>query len=145
MLDMCKIDVIELMQRHGVRPTSNRIIIAESLASQNRPVSLMELEQEIESIDKSGIFRTLALFREKHMVHTIEDGGDAVRYELCRSSNDDHDDDMHVHFYCESCHKTFCLEDTAVPQVQLPEGYIKESVNYMVKGICPSCLKTVSG
>ena len=82
---------------------------------------------------------TLSLFREQHLVHVIEDGGDGVRYELCHSHHDEIDDDLHVHFYCEQCHQTYCLDHIPVPGIELPEGFIMESVNYMVKGICPHC------
>lgn len=104
---------------------------------------MTELEEAIVTIDKSGISRSLAIFREHHLVHAIEDGDGNVKYELCMShshSNDD-DDDMHVHFYCEHCHQTFCLYDTAIPHVQLPQGFVMNSINYMVKGICPSCAR----
>lgn len=103
-------------------------------------MSLSELEYKILSIDKSGVFRTLNLFREHHLVHVLEDGGDGVRYELCHSHNGhEHDDDQHVHFYCERCHRTFCLADTPIPTILLPEGYRAQSINYMVKGLCPEC------
>ena len=49
-------------------------------------MSLSELEYKILSIDKSGIFRALTLFREHHLVHVIEDGGDGVRYELATAT-----------------------------------------------------------
>ena len=129
-----------LLVSHGIKPTANRIVVARTLAAAERPMSLSELEYKILSIDKSGVFRTLALFREHHLVHVLEDGGDGVRYELCHS-HDGHqeDDDQHVHFYCEHCHRTFCLHDTPIPAVTLPEGYELLSINYMVKGICPEC------
>ena len=131
-----------LLVSHGIKPTANRIVVARTLAAAERPMSLSELEYKILSIDKSGVFRTLALFREHHLVHVLEDGGDGVRYELCHS-HDGHqeDDDQHVHFYCEHCHRTFCLHDTPIPAVTLPEGYEAQSINYMVKGICPECLR----
>jgi Fur family ferric uptake transcriptional regulator len=134
-------DVIDLMMHHGVKPTANRILVAEALHKAGRPMSMMELEEAIGSIDKSGISRTLTLFREQHLVHTIQDGGDGVRYELCHSHSDDHDEDAHVHFYCTRCRKTFCLEDIPIPDIALPAGYDGESVNYMVSGICPACRK----
>ena len=131
-----------LLASHDIKPTANRIVVARTLAAAERPMSLSELEYEILSIDKSGIFRTLSLFREHHLVHVLEDGGDGVRYELCYS-HDGHaeDDDQHVHFYCERCHRTFCLPDTPIPAVQLPSGYELTSINYMAKGICPECSK----
>lgn len=129
-----------LLAAHAVKPTANRIVVLKALATAERPMSLSELEYEILSIDKSGVFRALILFREHHLVHVIEDGGDGVRYELCHS-HDDHleDDDQHVHFYCEQCQRTFCLPATPIPAVSLPDGYHMSSINYMVKGTCPEC------
>lgn len=128
-----------LLEEHNIKPTANRLIVLRTLDGAGRPMSLTELENKIQTIDKSGIFRTLSLFREQHLVHVIEDGGDGVRYELCHSHDDDVDDDLHVHFYCEQCHQTYCLDHIPVPGIDLPEGFIMSSVNYMVKGICPHC------
>ena len=130
--------LILLMQRHGVKPTANRIVIARALAAAGRPMSMTELEAVVETIDKSNVFRTLQAFREAHLVHVLDDTGDGVRYELCHSHGDD-DDDLHVHFYCEKCRRTFCLEDTPIPPVSVPGGYDVHSVNYLIKGICPDC------
>ena len=129
-----------LLASHDIKPTANRIVVAKTLAAAERPMSLTELEYKILSIDKSGVFRALTLFREHHLVHVIEDGGDGVRYELCHS-HDGHaeDDDQHVHFYCERCHRTFCLTDMPIPTVSLPAGYELHDINYMAKGLCPEC------
>ncbi len=129
-----------LLEHHGIKPTANRILIVKALEQAGRPLSLMELEAILETIDKSNISRALSAFREAHLVHVLEDSGDGVRYELCHSHARDHDDDVHVHFYCTCCHKTYCLEDTPVPAVPVPEGFQAESVSYLLKGICPECL-----
>ena len=128
-----------LLEEHGVKATPNRLLVARALANAGRPLSLMELEAQLETIDKSAIFRTLGAFKDAHLVHVLEDSGEGVRYELCHSHHDDHDDDVHVHFYCTKCHRTYCLEDTPVPPVQVPEGYEVESVSYLLKGVCPEC------
>ncbi len=128
-----------LLEEHGVKPTPNRILVAKALAEAGRPLSLMELEARLETIDKSNVFRALTAFREAHLVHVLEDAGDGVRYELCHSHHEEHDDDIHVHFYCTKCHRTYCLEDTPVPPVQVPEDYAPDSVSYLIKGICPDC------
>ena len=127
-----------LLEEHGVKATPNRLLVARALAEAGRPLSLMELEARLETIDKSAIFRTLGTFKEAHLVHALEDSGDGVRYELCHSHHDE-DDDVHVHFYCTKCRRTYCLEDTPVPPVEVPEGYEAESVSYLVKGVCPNC------
>jgi Fur family ferric uptake transcriptional regulator len=131
--------LLELMQGHGVKPTANRIVIARALAAAGRPMSMTELETELETIDKSNIFRTLQAFREAHLVHVLDDSGDGVRYELCHSHHEGEDDDLHVHFYCEKCHRTYCLENVPVPQVSIPESFESRTVNYLIKGLCPAC------
>ena len=133
-------DLIALLEQHGIRPTANRIIIAKALAAEHRPLTMTELEDRIGSIDKSGIFRTLTLFKEQHLVHTLDDG-EGVRYELCRSHDHSVDNDMHVHFHCERCGETICLEDHPIPEVCLPKDYDISSANFVIKGICPKCKK----
>ncbi len=130
---------VSLLESHHVKPTANRIVVVRALAAASRPLLLSELEAKIGTIDKSGIFRTLTVFKENHLVHLVEDGCQGVRYELCHSHHADEDDDMHVHFHCEQCHRTFCLDNTPIPTIDLPEGYRMSSANYVVKGICPEC------
>jgi len=131
-----------LLEAHDIKPTANRIVVVGALAAADQPLSLSELERSILSIDKSGVFRALTLFRDHHLVHVLEDGGDGVRYELCLSHDGHrHDDDQHVHFYCEHCHRTFCLRDVPIPTVAMPEGYVLTSINYMAKGICSDCAR----
>ena len=140
---MDKTTCVKLLERHGIKPTSNRIVVVKALAAEEHPSSMTELEEAILTIDKSGISRSLALSREHHLVHAIEDGDGNVKYELCMShrGDNDEDDDMHVHFYCECCHQTFCFYDTPIPHILLPQGFVRKATNYMVKGLCPSCAR----
>ena len=129
----------KLLEEHGIRPTANRLLIAHALEQAGRPLSLMELEARLETIDKSNISRALALFREARLVHVLEDAGEGIRYELCHRHGEHADDDLHVHFYCVRCHRTFCLEDTPVPPVATPAGYSAQSASYLLRGLCPEC------
>ena len=133
-------DLIGLFKQHGISPTANRIIVAKALAEEHCPLSMSELEDRIGSIDKSGIFRTLTLFKEQHLVHVLEDG-EGTRYELCHSCNHQENNDMHIHFHCEHCGATVCLENLPIPEVKLPEGYRMQSANFVIKGLCPKCQK----
>lgn len=130
---------IEMLLEHGIRPTANRIMLVRTLAEAKRPLTMTELENLVDTIDKSNIFRALALFREQHLVHVLQDGADAVRYELCHSHDEEHDNDVHAHFYCERCGQTYCLNDIPIPMVALPEGYRMSTINYLIKGVCPKC------
>jgi Fur family ferric uptake transcriptional regulator len=130
----------KVLQEHGIKPTANRILVLKALSEFDHPATMAELEDRIDSIDKSGIFRTLTLFKENHLLHQIDDGCEGVRYELCHAHGQI-DDDRHVHFHCEICHRTFCMEQIPVPSVKFPEGFHVDSINYMAKGICPECAR----
>ena len=84
-------------------------------------------------------FITLNLLLKNNLVHTIEDGSGSLKYELCNSHSHDSYDDQHVHFYCEACGQTYCLHHINIPRVELPEDFVVNSANFIIKGICPKC------
>ena len=121
---MNSIDIENFLNRKGVKPTSNRILVAKELMKVSHPVSLADLEILLGfSMDKASIFRVLELFSEKEIVHVIEDGSRSFKYELC---------------YSDTHH---CFESDRIPLVNIPEGFYPHAINYMIKGICPNCLK----
>jgi len=135
---MTQTECTKLLELHGIKPTANRIVVVRELAVAGYPMTLNELEMKILSIDKSGIFRALTLFREHHLVHALDDTG-GTRYELCHSHSAHEDDDLHVHFVCERCGRTYCLDSVPVPQVELPPGFTMTSASHVVKGVCGHC------
>ena len=98
--------IVKLLECHGVKPTVNRIVIAKTLAVQERPVSMKDLEYKILSIDKSNIFRTLMLFREHHVVHIIEDG-DAYKMMYFNGERKFSESDLQRMFKMVWCNSTF--------------------------------------
>ena len=73
MNDMDESTSVDLLERHGIKPTANRIVVVKALAATEHPASLSELEQRIVTIDESGIFRALITFRAHRLVHQWED------------------------------------------------------------------------
>jgi len=133
-------DVSLALSAADVPPTPNRLLVMRELARAASPLSLRELEDRIDTMDKSSIFRTLRLFAAHHLVHQIDDGSGSVKFEVCHVRvHDAQHDDEHVHFYCRRCHRTFCLDDIPVPHVPLPRGYVTDETNYVIKGLCPAC------
>ena len=132
-------DVEKFLENGGVRITPVRILVTRVISAAAGPLSSLEIERELRTVDRSSISRTLALFAEKGLVHSVDDGSGSVKYELCHHCGEEHDDDLHPHFHCLRCGRTFCLENEAIPPVVLPEGFAAESVNYVVKGFCPDC------
>lgn len=129
----------EILEKKGVKPTPNRVLVLRAMLGAGRPLSLSELEIMLDSVDRSSIFRVLTMFADRHVVHELEDGSGMAKYEVCSGEEECTVEDMHVHFYCESCHRTYCFRDMHIPEIELPEGFRMDSVNYMVKGICPMC------
>ena len=137
---MTHLDIETILSQRGVRPTAMRILVFEQWQKAHCPLSLRELEERMVTADRSTIFRTLTLLLKHHLVHAIEDGSGALRYEMCDGEGECTLDDQHIHFYCERCQRTFCLRDTHIPQVELPDGYRLSTINYMIHGLCPDCV-----
>lgn len=127
------------LEAKGIKPTTNRILVWKALASEGTPLTLSSIERLMVTMDKSSIFRTLNLFLEHDVVHAFEDGRGVINYELCEEEGKCDHHDGHIHFYCESCQRSFCLEDIHIPSFDLPEGFFPHSVSFVVKGECPEC------
>jgi Fur family ferric uptake transcriptional regulator len=128
-----------ILLSHGVRPTSNRILVLRTLMESDRPLSIKDFVSLIVSLDKSSIFRCLRYFAKHHLIHEIEDGSGALKYEFCHAEHTEEHSDMHPHFYCKSCKRTICLTDIPLPIIALEDGSIIHSANYVIKGICAKC------
>lgn len=129
------------LQQKGIRPTANRILVYQKLANETQPVTLSSLEARLPSMDKSSIFRVLTLFVEQDVAHAFEDGRGILNYELCESEGACHHHDGHIHFYCESCRRSFCLKDIPLPEMTLPDGFVPHSFSFVIKGVCGECIK----
>ena len=131
----------QILEEAGIRVTAVRLLVwREIRRSLTGAFSLSDLEDALPTVDKSTLFRTLTLLREAHLLHDIDDGSGSHKFCVCH-----HDDTLHctghVHLTCRVCHRTFCLTDVRIPPVGLPEGFIPEETEYLVKGICPACAK----
>ena len=129
------------LEKAGVRITAVRLLIWREIRHTfTGAFSLADVEDALPSVDKSTIFRTLALLSEAHLLHDIDDGSGSHKYCVCH-----HDDTRHctghVHLTCRICHRTFCLPTVRIPQVVIPEGFEPEETEYLVKGICPECAR----
>lgn len=135
----------ELLSQRDIKPTAVRILVFGALLKADCAVSLSDLEARLVTVDKSSIFRTLTLFLSHHLVHTVEDGSGMLKYALCPPSCHCGEaghvglSDLHTHFRCERCCRTFCLRGLPVPSVPLPEGFTLTSANYVLVGLCPEC------
>lgn len=132
---------LQSLEARDIRHTALRLLILRTMHDFERAFSLADLEDALPTLDRSTLFRTLTLFLGRHLIHGIDDGSGSLKYALCASGCDCGIDDLHTHFYCTACRRTFCFRNTHVPKVPLPGGFTAESVNYVIKGRCADCAK----
>lgn len=128
------------LEKNGVRPTAMRILVYKFMAQREVAVTLTDIEKAFAKADRTTLYRTLKTFEEKGIVHQIDDGTGIAKYALCEPGcNCQLDQDLHLHFYCTNCDNTVCLTQHKIPHINLPEGYVAEDANLVVKGICEKC------
>ncbi|MCF6171348.1 MAG: transcriptional repressor [Bacteroidales bacterium] len=125
--------------KRNIKPTAMRELVLEVLTEEETAISLPELEKRFEKADKATLYRTLKTFEERKLIHSIDDGSGPVKYALCLEKCSCEVEDLHVHFHCTKCNKTYCLHEIPVPSISLPKDFSLESVNMVVQGICANC------
>jgi Fur family ferric uptake transcriptional regulator len=135
---------LKKLELREIKPTAMRLMILRTMMSHDEAFSLQSLEDDLYTVDKSTIYRTITLFLTHHLIHAIDDGSGALKYAVCSNDchcgeDDDDLNDLHAHFYCERCHRTFCLKSIHIPIVTLPGNFKVHSINYVLRGLCDSC------
>ncbi|MDR2809404.1 MAG: transcriptional repressor [Tannerellaceae bacterium] len=134
---------IQRLEARGIKPTAIRLLVFRAMLEHPQAFSLMDMENKLDTVDKSTLSRTISLFRKKLLIHSIDDGSGSIKYSVCRSECTCSLSDLHVHFSCTRCKRTFCLENISIPEVQLPSGFLLENINFVLKGLCGHCSKLI--
>lgn len=132
---------VDRIESRGIRPTALRILILKAMLEQDEAFSLADIEIALDTVDKSTLSRTINLFHDKLLIHSIDDGSGSMKYSVCSPDCGCTPRDLHVHFHCNNCDKTLCLENTPIPKVSLPKGYLLEGINFVINGLCDHCSK----
>ncbi len=130
----------QLLESKDIRVTAMRLLIYKFLSEKQVALTLRGIENAFEKADRTTLYRTIKTFEEKGIVHQIDDGTGITKYALCvQDCNCDIKSDLHLHFHCSNCNETVCLTEHKIPQIKVPEGFISENINLVVKGICDKC------
>ena len=65
---------LDKLVRRDIKPTAIRLLVIKEMMQAERAVSLLDLETLLDTVDKSTISRTIALFLSHHLIHSIDDG-----------------------------------------------------------------------
>ena len=134
-------EVKDILKQNRLSVTGSRLRILEFFLANGNALSHADIEKNAEaSFDRVTVYRTLQTFVEKGIIHLIPTTDNSVKYALCK--NDcaaGHHHDNHVHFICDECSKTICLDDVNIPIVKLPKGFTPQHAEMVVTGICGEC------
>ncbi|WP_158838071.1 Fur family transcriptional regulator [Polaribacter sp. L3A8] len=130
----------QFLELNNIRVTAMRLLIYKFLTKKQVAVTLTDIENAFEKADRTTLYRTIKTFEEKAIVHQIDDGTGTIKYALCEQGcTCEIGTDLHLHFHCNHCNETVCLTDLKIPQIKVPDGFISENINLVVKGICDKC------
>lgn len=133
--------VADILKQNNLSNTTGRQKILQLFLNSDGALEHADIEKKTgEHLDRVTVYRTLQSFVEKGLIHVIPSSDNSIKYALCKNDcTEGHHHDHHIHFYCYKCHNTFCLDDVATPQANLPSGYQLQQMEVIAKGTCPAC------
>jgi Fur family ferric uptake transcriptional regulator len=130
---------LSILQLHKLRITDCRQSIIQEFLDKQVALAHSDLEDSLDSqFDRVTIYRTLKTFVDKDVVHKVLDDSGATKYALCSHEDEAHNHE-HVHFKCEVCGETTCIETITLPNIKLPKGFKKKEMSLLVQGVCNKC------
>ena len=132
---------VRLLRKNKLKVTQPRLSVLHVISDKDTAISQPDLEKLLgNEVDRVTLYRVLATFEEKGILHKIFDLHGTATYALCSTDCDEHHHhDEHVHFICSSCNSIYCLDDIKLPKITLPEGYQLNSVGINAVGLCAHC------
>jgi Fur family ferric uptake transcriptional regulator len=134
--------VNKILEQKAVRITPMRQLVLQCFVDEDAVLGLSELEIVLSKSDRITIYRTLKTFEENGILHSIKGDSEEAKYALCnKHCTPIYHIDQHPHFQCLKCKQVICIESQLIPTMELPNGYIQQEANMIIKGICPNCHK----
>ncbi len=133
----------QLLAARDLRITKPRHEVLTLLLQADKALSTHEIEQRLPAgADRVTVYRTIKTFVQAGLLHAVPDEAYGQRYAVCdlghchTEGTHAHD---HLHFKCNSCGDTLCLEDVSLPPLPIPPGYTVDEITVVAKGICHAC------
>jgi len=78
-------------------------------------------------------------------IHKVPDANNVSKYALCpeECSKNAHQHN-HIHFICNICNNTFCIDKIKVPAIKDIIGFRVKSSKLILEGECPDCLSHIN-
>jgi Fur family ferric uptake transcriptional regulator len=145
-VDQLRTRLREHSQRHGLKSSSRRDLILETMAGVGRHVTAEELLRAVRAKDPrvgaATVYRTLRILQESGIVAERHFEGGATQFELVGEHH-------HDHLICTQCQTILEFEDDATEEAQkrIAEAYGFElhSHRHELYGLCPRCRRKARG
>lgn len=134
-------EILNILKKSNLSVTQSRVDILSLFFETKGALAHSSIEKlSGKNFDRVTIYRTLHTFMEKGIIHSIPTADNSILYALCQEHcHDGHHVDNHVHFICDNCGKTFCLDKIITPNIKLPKGFQTLQTNVLLEGICDKC------
>lgn len=134
-------DKYSILKKNSLSITEGRKQILNLFLESEGALAHADIEKKTDAaFDRVTVYRTLQTFVGKGIIHQIPTTDNSIMYALCKHECEEgHHHDNHVHFVCNSCGKTICLDEVMVPAVQLPKGFKPRQSAMVVSGQCAEC------
>ncbi len=131
----------QVLKANQLKVTQPRLRVLDIISTKLSAISQPELEKILGSeIDRVTLYRILASFEEKGILHKVFDLNGTATYAFCSTKcTADHHHDQHVHFICSVCNSVYCLDEIALPKINLPTDFSLHSIAINAVGICEIC------
>lgn len=129
-----------MLEEHSLRKTPVRVQVLDIFLQRQEALSHADVERYFDQVDRITLYRTLKTFEDKGLIHKAIDGSDKLKYALCHHGCDENrHHDVHAHFHCDDCGKTYCLDEVAAPAVTAPGKFRVAATHLVVTGTCAVC------
>ncbi len=133
-------DAAELLARHALRPTRQRLAVLGVLAAERNDATAQEIHAALvgsgERVGLATVYRTLAALSERGAVDALSHHRGEVCYRLCSGGH-------HHHLVCERCHRVVelgdCDLDAWLSARAGKHGFTISGHSVEATGICAAC------
>jgi Fur family transcriptional regulator, ferric uptake regulator len=136
------VNAVELLANHKLKRTSCRESLLDLFLKTEEALSENDLRDKISGhYDRTTFYRSFKTLVEADIIHKVVVDNQIVKYALKASENRSCE---HAHFYCSECHMVKCLEAIPAFELKLPDGFIENETEILIKGTCSECQKSNS-
>lgn len=124
------------------RKTTQKKVIKEIFQRLDRPLGIEDIlrrgREKVPTLNRATVYRNIKNFMEEGLLLKINHPTLGTLYERAGKAH-------HHHFHCRICDQVFELPGCALSEINTtPEGFLAESHEVFLLGVCSSCYARVS-